>query len=159
MSRGAGPAAELSDFDTFYRDHFDAMRRLGHLLIGSRAMGEELAQDAFLVLHGRWDEVESPVAFVRATMANTARSHWRRRAIERRHGWRLPRGDEVALPPELDECWQAIKSLPPADRSVVVLRFYADLSIGEISSLLALPEGTVKARLHRALKKLGRRLR
>jgi len=41
--------------------------------------------------------------------------------------------------------------LDPDLRAVLVLRFYADLSVPEIAAQLGVPEGTVKSRLHRAV--------
>jgi RNA polymerase sigma-70 factor, ECF subfamily len=40
----------------------------------------------------------------------------------------------------------------------VVLRFYADFTVPEIAAAMAVPEGTVKSRLHRAVSELRRRL-
>lgn len=44
----------------------------------------------------------------------------------------------------------AIGQLEPDLRAVVVLRYYADLSVADIARMLAVPEGTIKSRLHRA---------
>ena len=44
----------------------------------------------------------------------------------------------------------ALRGLDPELRAVVVLRYYADLSVAEIAHLTDVPEGTVKSRLHRA---------
>lgn len=44
----------------------------------------------------------------------------------------------------------ALCRLDPDLRAVVVLRYYADLPVGEIATLLGIAEGTVKSRLHRA---------
>ena len=49
----------------------------------------------------------------------------------------------------------AIKSLPAAQREVVLLRFIDNLSMEEISAALAIPAGTVKSRLHNAIKTLS----
>ncbi len=43
-----------------------------------------------------------------------------------------------------------LEKLPAAQRQVLVLRFFADLSVRDIASLLDVPEGTVKSRLHTA---------
>jgi RNA polymerase sigma-70 factor, ECF subfamily len=51
-----------------------------------------------------------------------------------------------------------IKTLNDKDKTVINLRFYLDYTIPEIASILGVPEGTVKTRLHRAIKKLGKRL-
>lgn len=50
---------------------------------------------------------------------------------------------------------EAVRGLPEEFRSVVLLRYVADLSYKEIASVLELPLGTVQSRLKRALDKLG----
>jgi len=44
---------------------------------------------------------------------------------------------------------QALNELPYAYRAPLILRFYNDLSYREIGDILAIPEGTVKTRIHR----------
>ncbi|MEA2026958.1 MAG: sigma-70 family RNA polymerase sigma factor [Chloroflexota bacterium] len=56
------------------------------------------------------------------------------------------------------EVLQAISSLPEAQRRVVALRFYSNLSLEEISASTGAPVGTVKSRLHRALSSLHDRM-
>jgi RNA polymerase sigma-70 factor, ECF subfamily len=53
---------------------------------------------------------------------------------------------------------EAMRSIPADFRSVVLLRYVADLSYKEVASVLELPLGTVQSRLRRALDKLGSRL-
>ncbi len=48
--------------------------------------------------------------------------------------------------------------LPDAHRQVLVLRFYADLPVRGIAEELGIPEGTVKSRLHSAVRALRDRL-
>jgi len=73
--------------------------------------------------------------------------------------------DEMALEPEggvdatkgMDprlRLAHMVKALPEAQREVVLLRFGDDLNLAEIALALDLPLGTVKSRLHHALKKL-----
>jgi RNA polymerase sigma factor (sigma-70 family) len=47
-----------------------------------------------------------------------------------------------------------LRSLPPADREVLVCRYFLDLSEAETATTLDLPKGTVKSRTARALKRL-----
>lgn len=54
--------------------------------------------------------------------------------------------------------WEAVAELEPDKRQVVMLRYLADLSTAEVASALNIPEGTVKSRLHRALRQLRERL-
>ncbi|MFI1048841.1 RNA polymerase sigma factor [Streptomyces griseoruber] len=53
---------------------------------------------------------------------------------------------------------QGLDDLPDAQRQVVVLRFFADLPVASIARELDVPEGTVKSRLHTAVRALRARL-
>jgi RNA polymerase sigma-70 factor, ECF subfamily len=53
---------------------------------------------------------------------------------------------------------EVISELPVAFREVIGLRFEQEMKLIEIAAILALPLGTVKTRLHRALKELKRSL-
>ncbi|NEB82235.1 sigma-70 family RNA polymerase sigma factor [Streptomyces sp. SID14478] len=53
---------------------------------------------------------------------------------------------------------QGLDELPDQQRQVVVLRFYADLPVRDIAAELGVPEGTVKSRLHTAVRLLRARL-
>lgn len=66
-------------------------------------------------------------------------------------------GDAEPAEPRLDsalDVHEAVRVLPEEFRSVVLLRYVADLSYKEIASVLELPLGTVQSRLKRALDKL-----
>jgi RNA polymerase sigma-70 factor (ECF subfamily) len=57
-----------------------------------------------------------------------------------------------------DELGRALESLKPDHRIVVVLRFWADLTVDDIADRLAIPAGTVKSRLHHSLGALRKTL-
>jgi RNA polymerase sigma-70 factor (ECF subfamily) len=52
------------------------------------------------------------------------------------------------------ELWQAVRRLAPADQEVIYLRFFLELPEAEMAAALDVAPGTVKSRLHRALKRL-----
>lgn len=60
-------------------------------------------------------------------------------------------GDPASGLAARDEVESAMRRLTPAQRSVLVLRFYAGLEPSEIADVLDLPVGTVRSRLHYAL--------
>jgi RNA polymerase sigma factor (sigma-70 family) len=67
-----------------------------------------------------------------------------------------PSPAERAEQTELREIlWQAIEQLPAKQRAVLVLRYYSDLSEGELAEALGCRRGTVKSRLHRAHRALA----
>ena len=146
-------------FDTVYEEEGLAVVRLATLLVGSRPIAEELAQEAFVLLYRRFDVVRNPPGFLRRVVVDLAVSWLRRRDLERD---RLPlsvAGDDRSLgEPELDEMWEALARLRPERRAVLVLRFYEDMSHERIAELLGCSAGTVRSRTRRALADLRKEM-
>ena len=57
-----------------------------------------------------------------------------------------------------DRVWQAISSLKPHDREIIILRHFQELSYREISEVLSCNEGTVMSRLYYARRALKKKL-
>jgi len=57
-----------------------------------------------------------------------------------------------------DEVIRALRSLPPAQREVIVYTYYLGKSVAEVAQELGIPSGTVKSRAHNALRALRVRL-
>jgi RNA polymerase sigma-70 factor (sigma-E family) len=140
-----------SGLEALYRVQRDPMVRLARLITGSKAIAEEVVQDAFLRVAEKVEFVENPDGYLRTTVVNLARNHIRRLRLERQ----LPPPDVVnSSEPAVDEMWAAICRLPFSQRAVLALRFYEDLSEDEIARTLDCRVGTVKSRLHRGLANL-----
>ncbi|HEY5560681.1 MAG TPA: sigma-70 family RNA polymerase sigma factor [Clostridiaceae bacterium] len=52
------------------------------------------------------------------------------------------------------DLFNAVDKLDIKFKNIIILKYFQDMTISEISTLLAIPEGTVKVYLHRGLKKL-----
>jgi RNA polymerase sigma factor (sigma-70 family) len=61
-------------------------------------------------------------------------------------------GSQLAV--DRDELGRALEALNPDQRIVVVLRFWADLTVDAIADRLGVAPGTVKSRLHNSLNAL-----
>lgn len=137
-------------FDALYEASQEPMIRLAWLLVGSRAVAEELAHDAFVDVYVRWDGIDSPGGYLRSTVVNKCLRWQRRRHREHQLlvvvGEPPPTGD-----PAVDTMWDAVHKLTPERRAVVVLRYWADLPHDEIARILGCRAATVRTRLHRAL--------
>jgi len=131
------------------------------LYCGSRAVAEELAQEALIRVWNRWDTVrhfDAPSGWAHAVAFNLARSWFRRRAAEHRANARVGTTAEAA-PPGLDPgdvvaLRGAVAALPPRQRAVVALRFWSGLSVRETAQALGCAEGTVKSLTSRAVDQL-----
>jgi RNA polymerase sigma-70 factor (sigma-E family) len=144
-----------------YLRHADGAVRLAYLLTGDRALAEDLVQDAFVRLVGRLAHLRDEAAFeayLRRTVVNLARSHWRRLGVERAYARRAgaPRPDASAAPDpdDRDALWHALGALPARQRAALVLRFYEDLSERQIAEILRCRPGTVKSLVSRGLARL-----
>lgn len=149
---GASPPG----FDDVYGALWPVIVRFAQLQCGSFAVGEELAQDAFIGLYRHFARVDSPQAYLRRSVIN-ADSRRRGRAARERVALSGVR-DEVTPPPELDGMWQLLTRLPARQRAVLVLRFYEDRPEAEIAVLLGCRPGTVKSLAARGLARLRREL-
>ena len=146
------PAHGGPPFDATYQSLWPGLVRLGHLLTGSQALGEELAQEAFLGLLRAGDRVQEPGAYLRRSVVNLAMTSRRRAAFERTA--LSGRREEAAHLPEHDDLWPLLARLAPRQRCVLVLRYYEDLSEAEIARVLGCRPGTVKSLAARGLDRL-----
>lgn len=154
----AGPEpASAPGFEALYAAHWAPLVRLGQLVTGSRAVGEELAQEAFLGLLRQGGAVEHPRAYLRRSVVNAAVRARQRVQRELDHHAAHPPA-EATLPPEVDETWRHLARLPPRQRAVLALRYYEDLSEADIATVLGCRPGTVKSLAARGLDRLRKDL-
>jgi RNA polymerase sigma-70 factor (sigma-E family) len=161
-SAGGVVGWEDSQFPEFFTSQYGPLRRLGFLLTGDWAEGEELAQDALVRICWRWALVrrqEHPEAYARKVLINRHRSLLRRLRLEVRHVGQDPiESADTGQREELLAVWAAIGRLPTRQRAVVVLRYHEDLPELEVARLLRMPVGTVKSTANRALARLRKDL-
>lgn len=170
-------AAQRGDMDAFrtllemYQDR--VMRVMTSVLRCDRAIAEDLSQEVFLRVHKGLPTFDGQVRFLtwlHTIAMNVAISEYRRRRAKKRdrrtlsidaplHGtddlYLTPAGREVD-PGEkaqqhefLVRVRECVRNLPDEFREVVVLRDMESLSYEEIASVLGLPIGTVRSRIHR----------
>ena len=155
--------AAVPAFDQLYRNDYRRHVALAYGLSGSRSAAEELAQEAFLAAHRRWDEIgayDDPSAWLRRVVVNRSVSLLRRRLAEGLALARLGARRELpaALPESDESVWRAVRALPRRQAQVVALHYIDDRSVAAIAAILGCAEGTVKAHLHQARQSLSRTL-
>jgi RNA polymerase sigma-70 factor (ECF subfamily) len=142
-----------------------ALVRTAYLLLGDRAKAEDLVQTALIKTYLAWPRIRDPSAiegYVRRTMATTAVSWWRGRRYREEPVARLPDRmvpDGVDDRLERDALWQRLRALSARQRTVLVLRYYEDLTESEIAAMLGVSRGAVKGYASRALAVLRQQLR
>jgi len=152
----SGAAAAADPFVAFYRAEYTGMVRLARALTGGMERAEDVVQDAFARLHGRFDTLDNPGGYLRTTVVNLCRDQGRRR--HREHGVRHLTEAVVPMPPEAAELVDVLLSLSYRQRAVLVMRYWGDWSEAEIADALGCRPGTVKALASRGLARLRKEI-
>lgn len=157
------PAAR--GLDELYVRHAPAAFRTAYFLTGERDLAEDLVQDAFVRIAGRFRHLRTPTAFdayLRRTIVNLFTSHLRRVRLERaelkRRAAEARPGTEDHDPTLHDELWSRVLLLPERQRAAIVLRFYEDLSERETAELLGCSTGAVNSLVAHAMATLRERM-
>jgi RNA polymerase sigma-70 factor (sigma-E family) len=148
-------------FEDVYRAAYHRMTRVAHMLTGHNDIAEEVVQDAFVAVHGRWDRLRDhskALAYLRQSVVNGSRSVLRRRGTAARFAARQAGLPEAAVPSAEQQAevgarravvLDAMARLPDRQREVLALRYYVDLSEAEIASTLGISAGAVKSHASR----------
>ena len=147
-----------------YRDHRMRMVRLAVLLVDDPATAEDVVQEAFAGLHRHWSGLRdeaAAVGYLRAAVVNGSRSVLRRRRTARDyvppHQVNARSAESLAmLSAEHQAVVDALSTLPPRQREVLVLRYYGGMSEAEIADATGISRGTVKSTASRALDAVAR---
>jgi RNA polymerase sigma-70 factor (sigma-E family) len=146
-------------FEEYAAGAWPSLYRYAYLLAGNHADAEDLAQQALMKAFRSWTKVaaaDSTTAYLRRTLTNTYLSQHKPKARRAEVLTDAPPDSLVAPrgPEEQMTLWPHVKSLPPRQRAVVVLRYYEDLSEQQIADVLGCSTGNVKSTAHRALQAL-----
>ena len=149
---------DAEDFAAFYRAHFARVAGSVRPLAGDAA--DDVAQEAFLALYERWDEVrgyDAPIAWVRlvATRIAIRRAARELKRLELEQAARTPSAD-VPRDPDLHE---AIRALPAGQAAAVTLHHLDDRSVADVARALDCSVSAAKVWLHRGRRRLAERVR
>ncbi|HYF74597.1 MAG TPA: SigE family RNA polymerase sigma factor, partial [Nocardioides sp.] len=151
----SGPDGDRESFEQYVAARRGALLRTAYLLTGHREDAEDLVQVALVKAVPHWPRIaDDPEPYVRKILAHESVSRWRRRRWREVHTDRVPEtavdgpsGDRVALQ-------QALATLAPRQRAVIVLRYYDDLTERETATTLGIAVGTVKSQARDGLARL-----
>ena len=155
-------AAERSttELELFLAERADHLLRTAVLLTGSREAGEDLLQTAVERLLRRWRRFDGdPEGYLRRTLCNLATDGYRRAGRWRQKERLLQTGlqpaqDATGEVDLRDALVRLMLQLPVRQRTVLVLRYWEQLTDAETAAVLGCPEGTVKSAGSRGLARL-----
>jgi RNA polymerase sigma-70 factor, ECF subfamily len=159
-------AGDPGAFAAFYDRHATAVYRFTNRIVHSRAIAEDVTQDAFVAFwRARCDYADArgsarnwllSIARNRAVDVTRRASYHRDHPLESGFDQEAPERTEreVLRRAEASTVRDALAGLPAAQREVIEMSYTAGLTQLEIADRLALPLGTVKSRMRLGLLKL-----
>ena len=138
------PMAEL------FTAHYARLAGWCSRLVGDEQLAHEIASEAFTRLISKWRGVDDVRGYLYVTASNIVKDHWRRLERERRA---MTKVEVPTSTPGVDEApplRDVVERLPNRHRDVVLLHYYADISVKDTARALKVSEGAVKRRLFEA---------
>ena len=147
------------------REYEAGVFRLALSILGDPAEANEVMQETFLsALRAlpTYQEKKTFKSWLYTIAVNHSRSHLRKRKVIERLRSTLTAifrvdiekqdsPEEAVIQNEKEaSVWRSLNRLDDRHRIVVILRYFHELSVGEISEILSIPEGTIHSRLHTA---------
>jgi RNA polymerase sigma-70 factor, ECF subfamily len=158
---------QTAAFAVLYERHVGSVFGLAYRIVRDRAAAEDVTQEAFVQLWRHREayapERGAPRAWLMTIARNRALDSLRRRAgrlepLGNEHELREAAErteDEALRRDEAATLDAALRRLPEAQRTVVELVYFAELTQAEIAAQLRVPLGTVKSRMRLGLRKLA----
>ena len=155
-----GAARREEAFVALADRHLDRAYRLARAILRDPTDAQDATHDALVQAWQHWETLRDPARFEAwfdRILVNTCRNRLRGRrqlATDISAEIALASGDHVSRTEDREVVGAAIAGLSPDHQVVVALRFYRDLTVDDIALRLGIPPGTVRSRLHYALRQL-----
>ena len=150
-----------------YSLHYRSLVRLAAVLVRDISAAEQIVQDSFVALHTAWRRLadsDRALSFLRRAVVNRSRSVQRRGVVADELAPTMAHEITGAAHEEITvlegfALVAVLQTLPPRQREVLVLRYYADLSEAQIASAVGISKGAVERHAARAMSALRAELR
>lgn len=147
---------EPAGFEEFVAARRAALLRSAYLLTGDHQDAEDLVQVALVKAVPHWHRIaDHPEPYVRRILARESVNRWRRRRWREVSTDLLPERPVGSVDPDDGSVVRdALVSLAPRQRAVIVLRYYEDLTERQTADALGISVGTVKSQARDGLARL-----
>ena len=165
---------DIGAFETLFRQYEKLVYRTAYLITGNKEAAENALQEVFISVwksrHTYDPNKGKLTTWLHRITVNECSRRRSRKALAAisidEKGIDPPEMKHTAQPEEIaitrmeyDRLLKALEALDTKHRSVLVLRYFNDLSYQEIAEVLEIPLGTVKSRLNHSLKYLKEQMK
>jgi RNA polymerase sigma-70 factor (sigma-E family) len=149
---------DAEEFTSFVLAGQPRLRRTAYLMCGDWSLASDHVQDALMRVYRHWPRLRSDAeahAYARKAVVSVVIDAKRRRSstevpvesvVDRPGG-----PDDADRSADRDLLTRCLAQVPARQRACLVLRYYDDLSVSEVATVLGCSEGTVKSQTARGL--------
>lgn len=158
-------ASAASTFDELYRGHVASVYRYAFAVVGNRADAEDITQQTFLNAYRAMADGTKPRKaenWLLTIAHNEVRRHFR---DNQKKGYEVEFDEQLAPPapervgdPRVADVLRALRQIPPAQRSALVMREFEGRAYAEIAEIMGLSERALEALIFRARRSLAEQL-
>jgi len=157
---------DISGLEALVRLHQTEATRIARLITRDEALAEDVVQTAFVRVYERIEQFDPARPFapwffrivsndaVRAAQQSSRQIPTDSSLLDQIEDDALRPEEIVATLDQFDSVTEALSLLLPAQRAVIVLRYYAGLNDREVATRLESAPSTIRWRLHSARKRL-----
>ncbi len=153
--------SDLAELTSWLIDeHGDYLKRTAYVMIGDRQIAEDLVQETFISFFKashQFRKTASYKTYLYSILVNHVRMYYRKKrgiyfeVFDQQHYGEVIFEDRIILAMDMQHC---LSQLKPKYREIIVLRYFNEMKIDEISAISNLTKSAVKMRLKRGREKL-----
>lgn len=154
-----------SQLEEYFQTYYHVCIRVAFTMVKNQADAEDIAQETLLrlfVYQPKFQNAEHEKAWIIRTAINLCKdllkSKWHTSTVGMESALKEKQPYPEGIFAQGDDTLEAVLKLPERYRSCLYLFYYEDYSIREISTILQIPENTVKTRLRRGREALKQKL-
>ena len=155
LEEGRWSRVRGADISELYRTHAPAAIRLAYVLVGDQEAAQDIVQDAFVRVFGRFGDRRGPEHFesyLRKAIVNLSKNHFRKRSHERAFLEKQRVGAITSQNTnDLDELRESLMGLPERQRTAIALRYLEDLSEHQTADAMDSTVPAVKSLVQRGM--------
>ena len=153
---------KFPNMDYLINQYGTSLLRMAAVFLGDAHLAQDAVQETYIKAYYNFHTFQggsSEKTWLMRIAINTCKdmmkSAWRRRVVlkQPQEMWEFTANNDYRQS-DYDDLIEAIKRLPPILKEVVLLFYYQDLSVSDISIILKIKQSTVRVRLNRARAKL-----
>ena len=158
----AAQNGNLDSFGVLYERYHSAMVALAYSVLGNRDLADDAAQETFVIACqklGTLRQRDKFAGWLASICRNVARSILRSKGKSATVNFQERFGNQNDTDHRRDAIREAVWKLRPADRELIVMRYYDGFSQAQISGVLNISPQAVNGRLVRAKRKIAKYLK